>query len=118
MRISDWSSDVCSSDLRIIRERRVQRFAEGHRLGRDHMFQRTTLDAGEDRRIELLGQHHVLGQDQTAAPPAQRLVRFLCHAPAMFAMVWMRPTALTPAEMDRVPPQPPTYPPPSLPHPN
>src|SRR3546814_14990888 len=84
MRISDWSSDVCSSDLRIIRERRVQRFAEGHRLGRDHMFQRTTLDAGEDRRIELLGQHLVIGEDQAAARTAQRLVRGRRHAMGIF----------------------------------
>src|SRR3546814_943576 len=95
MRISDWSSDVCSSDLnlgifddavRIIRERRVQRFAEGHRLGRDHMFQRTTLDAGEDRRIELLGQHLVIGQDQRSEEHTSELQSLMRISYAVFCL--------------------------------
>src|SRR3546814_1372020 len=32
MRISDWSSDVCSSDLRLLR-RRTDRFADGRVVG-------------------------------------------------------------------------------------
>ena len=44
-----------------------QRLAECHRLGRDHVHQRTALQAREDRRIDLLfivGRH----QDDAAAP--------------------------------------------------
>ena len=56
-------------------ERRPQRLAEGHRLGRDNMHQRAALHAGEHRRIELLRQFLVIGQDRAAARAAQRLVR-------------------------------------------
>src|SRR3546814_3405938 len=66
------------------------------------MFQRTTLDAGEYRRIELLVQHLVIGQDQTAARAAQRLVRGRCHDMGMFERVWMRPTRHKTGEMGHV----------------
>jgi hypothetical protein len=51
-----------------------QRLAEGDRLGRDHMHQGPALDAGKDRRVELLRQRLVIGQDHPAARAAQRLV--------------------------------------------
>ena len=53
----------------------LQRFAEGHRLAGDDMHQRTALQAGEDRRIDLLGDVRVVRQDEAAARAAQRLVR-------------------------------------------
>jgi hypothetical protein len=40
----------------------------------DHVHQGPALQAGEDRRIDLLGQFLVIGQDQPAAWAAQRLV--------------------------------------------
>ncbi len=60
--------------LRVDLEVRPQRFRERHRLGGDHMHQRPALQAREDRRIQLLGDDLVVGQDQAAARTAQRLV--------------------------------------------
>ena len=55
-------------------ERRPQRLAERHRLGGDDMHQRPALQAGEHRRVELLRQLLVVGEDEAAARSAQRLV--------------------------------------------
>src|SRR3546814_1673917 len=56
MRISDWSSDVCSSDLR---------FLEAHRFTSNDVHQRATLTTGEHRSVEFLFQRFVgTGQDQ------------------------------------------------------
>ena len=66
---------VLDDVLRVDLEVRPQRFAERHRLGRDHMHQRAALQAREDRRVELLGERLVVAQDQAAARAAQRLVR-------------------------------------------
>ncbi|ENN85865.1 hypothetical protein RHSP_17832 [Rhizobium freirei PRF 81] len=59
----------------VILELRLQRFAESHGLGGDDVHQRTTLETGEDRRVELLGQILFIGEDHAAARAAQRLVR-------------------------------------------
>src|SRR3546814_4219648 len=63
MRISDWSSDVCSSDLALIRFRRMQ--------GRNTLWQPGTDHAGiatqmlVERRLEALGQNrHDLGREK------------------------------------------------------
>jgi hypothetical protein len=40
--------------LPVGRERRRERFAESNRLGRDHVHERTALNAGEHRFIERL----------------------------------------------------------------
>ena len=61
--------------LRIGLELRPQRLAEGHRLGGDDMHQRAALQAREDRRVDLLGDVLVVGEDHAAARAAQRLVR-------------------------------------------
>ncbi len=53
----------------------LQRLAEGDGLGGDDMHQRAALKAGEDRRIDLLGDVRVIGQDKAAARAAQGLVR-------------------------------------------
>ena len=63
--------DVFGVDL----ERRPQRLAERDRLGGDHMHQRAALQAREHRRVDLLGELLVVGEDHAAARPAQRLVR-------------------------------------------
>ena len=63
--------DVLGVDLEI----RLQRFLEGHRLRRDDVHQRAALQAGEDRRIQLLGDRLVVAQDQAAARTTERLVR-------------------------------------------
>ena len=55
-------------------EIRTQRLAKSHGLGRDHMHQRAALDAGEDRRIDLLRNRLVIGQNHAAARTAQGLV--------------------------------------------
>src|SRR3546814_6931551 len=63
MRISDWSSDVCSSDL------------GSHLLRRDEMI---AMAAAIDRRVTMVGmlqphhrRHHELGAE-TLCEPAQR----------------------------------------------
>jgi hypothetical protein len=61
--------------LRIGLEPGLQRFAESHRLGGDDMHQRAALQAGEDGRIDLLGDILVVGQHDAAARAAQGLVR-------------------------------------------
>src|SRR3546814_10756355 len=75
MRISDWSSDVCSSDLClcISLELRLQRFAESNGLGSNDMHQRTALQTGEYRRIDLLGNGFIIGQHHAATRTAQSL---------------------------------------------
>jgi hypothetical protein len=56
-------------------EGRFQRFLEGHCLGRDHVHQRSALDAGEDDRLQLLLDLFVgLAHDDAAARAAQGLV--------------------------------------------
>ena len=60
--------------MRIVLEFRRQRLVERDRFGGDHMHQRAALEAGEDRRVDLLGQVLVVGEDHAAARPAQRLV--------------------------------------------
>ena len=49
--------------LRVNLELRPQRLAEGDRLGGDDVHQRAALQAGEDRRIDLLGDVLVVGED-------------------------------------------------------
>ena len=56
-------------------ELRLQRLAEGHGLGGDDVHQRAALQAGEDRRVDLLGDVLVVGEDHAAARAAQGLVR-------------------------------------------
>ena len=58
----------------VVLERRLERLAERHRLGGDHVLERSALRAGEDRLVDRLG---VLGlaEDESAARAAQRLVR-------------------------------------------
>ena len=64
---------VVGNPLGVRLERRLAGFGEGHRLGRDHMFER----AAEHHRAALVDGVGVFGggQHQTAARPAQRLVR-------------------------------------------
>jgi hypothetical protein len=44
-----------------------QRLAESDRLGGDDVHQRPALQAREDRRVDLLGDRLVIGQDHAAA---------------------------------------------------
>ena len=53
----------------------AQRLAECHGLCGDDVHQRPALDAGEDCRVDLLGDLLVVGQDHAAARAAERLVR-------------------------------------------
>ncbi len=66
---------VANDLLDIAFEFRPLRLTKGYSLGRNHMHQRTALNAGEDGRVELLGQCLVIGQDHPAAWAAQSLVR-------------------------------------------
>ena len=58
----------------VLGERRLHRFLEAHRLGRDDVHQRPALDAREHRAIEILLVLRA-AQDHAAARAAQRLVR-------------------------------------------
>ena len=58
----------------VVGERRLQRFLEADRLGRDDVHQRAALDAREHRAVEIL-RVLLAAQDHAAARPAQRLVR-------------------------------------------
>ena len=60
--------------LRVGLELGLQRFVEGDRLGRDDVHQGSALKAREDRRVDLLGDGFVVGQDHAAARAAQGLV--------------------------------------------
>ena len=73
--VSASALGVLDDVLRVDLEVGAQRLAEGDRLGGDHMHQRPALQAREDRRVDLLGDVLVVGEDQAAARPAQRLVR-------------------------------------------
>ncbi len=55
-------------------ELRTERLAEGHRLGGDDMHERAALEAGEHGRIDATGEFLVVGEDEPAPRPAQRLV--------------------------------------------
>src|SRR3546814_16987835 len=64
MRISDWSSDVCSSDLDVVRLRRIE---EGKESGVTHVAavpvgHAVDLDRLKDQRQAGRGHHHVGGQ--------------------------------------------------------
>src|SRR5262245_14643136 len=48
---------------------------EGHRLARDDMLQRPALLPREDGGVELLGDVRLVGEDDSAARPAEGLVR-------------------------------------------
>lgn len=48
---------------------------ERHGLARDHVLQRAALLTGEHRRVDLLGEVGLVGQDHAAARAAQGLVR-------------------------------------------
>src|SRR3546814_4101857 len=85
MRISDWSSDVCSSDLRIARDPRPHR---GHRPARrDRSAGRRVLDAlaadgagGRGRRERLSGPQPARGR------PGRRMGRGRRRPPALVAL--------------------------------
>src|SRR3546814_4380716 len=73
MRISDWSSDVCSSDLRVGRLRPVERQPRRrHRLALDLALQR------RHRRLQLvdrLGRQHRIERSEEHTSELQSLMR-------------------------------------------
>ena len=66
---------VLHHGARVGLELRPQRLAERHRLGGDDVHQRAALHAGEDGRVDLLGEVLLVGEDHGAARAAQGLVR-------------------------------------------
>ena len=65
---------VLDDVLRIDLEVRSKRLGEGDGLAGDDMHERAALEAGEDRRVELLRHVLVIGEDEAAARAAERLV--------------------------------------------
>ena len=57
----------CDDVLGVELERRAQRLAEGNGLGGDHMHQRAALQAGKDRRVDLLRELLVVGENEAAS---------------------------------------------------
>ena len=53
---------------------RLQSLTQSDRFGSDDVHQRTALGAGEDGRVDLLGQILIIGQDHTASRSPQGLV--------------------------------------------
>src|SRR3546814_6105972 len=51
MRISDWSSDVCSSDLGRVRATSGQRWPAGSRMLRANLDERERWTRSEERRV-------------------------------------------------------------------
>src|SRR3546814_6873505 len=68
MRISDWSSDVCSSDLRRHVDDRPAA-ARDHRgqKGADHPIGRLDVEVKGEIEIRLLGRQYRAGMDEAAA---------------------------------------------------
>src|SRR3546814_11486150 len=83
LRISDWSSDVCSSDLEPVAQQRVRRVArQGDRIGaleRERRLRRRrqrlcAVAALELRQRTVFGQDHIgLGHAQPLQRPAERV---------------------------------------------
>src|SRR3546814_19175750 len=94
MRISDWSSDVCSSDLqRILKDRRIGR-------PRTRPFRHAAKLDAADRGLHL--QHSPIGADALMQPAETRRVRaFIDRVPAL-AMTLERPNARPRSEKGRV----------------
>ena len=66
------------------------------------MHQRSALQAGEHRRVDLLGQRLVVGEDHGAARAAQRLVRGRGHDMGVRERARMRAAGDQPREMRHV----------------
>src|SRR3546814_10737358 len=83
MRISDWSADVCSSDLRIaLRDRVARRFAQALRRLRRQGSERQRLalaDIGEDALDAAIGE-----QDRPAARQVAEAQQQLARVPEFF----------------------------------
>src|SRR3546814_17248070 len=131
MRISDWSSDVCSSDLRLAAVA-VQRLDDQRAVAPVEILHRVEI-AGDHRRRHIFGEiehEHFLGrvadrdrdvahqplarqafEQPGAGPNAEADGRVLTHTPAVAVRAptprHRLPVAITPA---RTPPDPPTPP--------
>src|SRR5579883_3166266 len=64
---------------RIVLEGRLQRLAEGDRLGGDGVHERPALEAGEDGAVDAGADLRILADDHAAARAAQGLVRRRRH---------------------------------------
>src|SRR3546814_10391678 len=85
MRISDWSSDVCSSDLqRILKDRRIGR-------PRTRPFRHAAKLDAADRGLHL--QHSPIGADALMQPAETRRVRAFIDSVTALAMILERPHA-------------------------
>src|SRR3546814_4938249 len=52
MRISDWSSDVCSSDLRLIQQRRLGYSSISRMIGRNSSYIQQFIKRGSPRKLD------------------------------------------------------------------
>src|SRR3546814_18402964 len=88
MRISDWSSDVCSSDLR-------QRILKDRRIGRPRTrpFRNAAKLDAADRGLHL--QPSPIGADALMQPAETRRVRAFIDRARAIAMILERPHAIS-----------------------
>ena len=82
-------------------ELRRHGFEKAHRLGGDHMHQRSALHAGEDTLVDG-GPVFFLREDEAGSRPAQRLVRRGRHNVGVFARVGMQSGGHQPREVRHV----------------
>src|SRR3546814_5254361 len=80
MRISDWSSDVCSSDLGALRQRRPHHAFRGHDRGGERADPGVPVPPPGEGRVHLpvpldAGRGRLLGQPLHPAQSDQRLPR-------------------------------------------
>src|SRR3546814_5493378 len=67
MRISDWSSDVCSSDLTLAELRAVAAGARAAGRGDARVVGQQDADVADEAFLEIAGQLHELGRHRVAA---------------------------------------------------
>src|SRR3546814_15011943 len=77
MRISDWSSDVCSSDLRLIQQRRLGYSSISRMIGRNSSYIQQFIKRGSPRKLDdddrrTLASFFGVDEQVLGGPPAPR----------------------------------------------
>ena len=73
-RLSIFNNTLC-----VTTEFRLKRLSESNSLRSDDMHKRTALKSRKDCRVDLLRQFLIIGENNTAAGSAKRLMRRRCH---------------------------------------
>jgi hypothetical protein len=92
--------------VRIGAEAGTQGLAQRNRLGGNGVHERPALQAGENRRIDLLGDFRIVHQDHAAARATQGFVRGRGHHMGIWQRRGMRSAGDQPGDMGHVHHQP------------